>query len=181
MLLLPLLLLAGCGKEEEQTQQALDFRTRLLEAGGCAFDADVQASYGETAARFSMHCVYSVQDGVTMTLTAPETLTGMTARVDSSGAKLVFDGAEIGFSTLAGGRLAPMAAPWVLADCWASGYIAWSGMEGDLLRVTYRTGYGTDELQADVWFDSGTPARAELSYEGALLLSAELTNFTFEA
>ena len=41
-MLLPLLLLAGCGKEEEQTQQALDFRTRLLEAGGCAFDADVQ-------------------------------------------------------------------------------------------------------------------------------------------
>ena len=27
----------------------------------------------------------------------------------------------------------------------------------------------------------GVPARAELSYEGALLLSAELTNFTFEA
>ena len=108
-----------------------------------------------------------------MTLTAPETLSGMTARVDSSGAKLVFDGAEIGFSTLA--------APWVLADCWANGYIAWSGMEGDLLRVTYRTGYGTDELQADVWFDGGVPARAELSYEGALLLSAELTNFTFEA
>ena len=116
-----------------------------------------------------------------MTLTAPETLSGMTARVDSSGAKLVFDGAEIGFSTLAGGRLAPMAAPWVLADCWANGYIAWSGMEGGLLRVTYRTGYGTDELQADVWFDGGVPARAELSYEGALLLSAELTNFTFEA
>ena len=98
LMLLPLLLLAGCGKEEEQTQQALDFRTRLLEA-----------------------------------------------------------------------------------DCWANGYIAWSGMEGDLLRVTYRTGYGTDELQADVWFDGGVPARAELSYEGALLLSAELTNFTFEA
>ena len=162
LMLLPLLLLAGCGKEEEQTQQALDFRTRLLEAGGCAFDADVQVSYGETAARVSMRCAYS-------------------ARVDSSGAKLVFDGAEIGFSTLAGGRLAPMAAPWVLADCWANGYIAWSGMEGDLLRVTYRTGYGTDELQADVWFDGGVPARAELSYEGALLLSAELTNFTFEA
>ena len=59
LMLLPLLLLAGCGKEEEQTQQALDFRTRLLEAGGCAFDADVQVSYGETAARFSMRCAYS--------------------------------------------------------------------------------------------------------------------------
>ena len=180
-MLLPLLLLAGCGKEEEQTQQALDFRTRMLKAGGCAFNADVQVSYGETAARFSMRCTYSAPDGITMTLTTPETLSGMTARVDSSGAKLVFDGAEIGFSTLAGGRLAPMAVPWVLADCWANGYIAWSGMEGALLRVTYRTGYGTDELQADVWFDGGVPARAELSYEGALLLSAELTNFTFEA
>ena len=31
LMLLPLLLLAGCGKEEEQTQQALDFRTRLLD------------------------------------------------------------------------------------------------------------------------------------------------------
>ena len=64
-MLLPLLLLAGCGKEEEQTQQALDFRTRMLKAGGCAFNADVQVSYGETAARFSMRCTYSASDGVT--------------------------------------------------------------------------------------------------------------------
>ena len=180
-MLLPLLLLAGCGTKRSNTQDALDFRTRLLEAGGCTFDAALTAQYGETAAQFSMHCTVSLEQGADMTLTAPETLRGITAHVDRSGAKLVFDGAEIGFSTLAGGRLAPMAAPWVLADCWANGYIAWSGMEGDLLRVTYRTGYGTDELQADVWFDGGVPARAELSYEGALLLSAAITNFTFEA
>ena len=181
-MLLPLLLLAGCGGTEEQTQKALDLRTELLAAGGCAFDAEVQISYGDTASRFSARCVYSQTDGVTMTLTAPQTLSGMTARVDGSGAKLVFDGAEIGFSTLAGGRVAPMAAPWLLADCWARGYIAYSGMEDGQLRVTYQTGYGRDALDVDVWLnDDGLPARAEISYDGALLLAAELSNFTFEA
>ena len=166
------------GKREQLIYAHID---RALARKHIQFALDHQNDSLEQLAAYLRRCAYSAPDGITMTLTAPETLSGMTARVDSSGAKLVFDGAEIGFSTLAGGRLAPMAAPWVLADCWANGYIAWSGMEGDLLRVTYRTGYGTDELQADVWFDGGVPARAELSYEGALLLSAELTNFTFEA
>lgn len=181
LMMLPLLLLAGCGKEEEQTQRALDFRTALLEAGGCAFDADVQISYGDTLAAFSLHCTASLTDGVTMTLTAPETLRGMTARVDAEGAKIVYDGAELGFSTLAGGNLAPMAVPWELTRCWAEGYIAWTGMEGELLRVTYLSGYGDREIQADVWFDGMTPCRAELAYEGQKLVSAGISNFTFEA
>ena len=180
-MLLPLLLLAGCGTKRSNTQDALDFRTRLLEAGGCTFDAALTAQYGETAAQFSMHCAVSLEQGADMTLTAPETLRGITAHVDRSGAKLVFDGAEIGFPPLAGGRLAPMCAPWLLADGLAGGYIAWTGVEDGALRVTYLCGYGTDELALDVWFDGDVPSRAELGYDGQTLLCAELTNFTFEA
>ena len=94
---------------------------------------------------------------------------------------LVDDGAELGFSTLAGGNLAPMAVPWELTRCWAEGYIAWTGMEGELLRVTYLSGYGDREIQADVWFDGMTPCRAELAYEGQKLISAGISNFIFEA
>ena len=54
-------------------------------------------------------------------------------------------------------------------------------MEGELLRVTYLSGYGDREIQADVWFDDMTPRRAELAYEGQRLVSAGLSNFTFEA
>lgn len=181
LMMLPLLLLAGCGKPESHVQKALDFRTALLEAGGCAFDADVQVNYGETLAVFSAHCEASLAGGTDLTLTAPETLCGIAAHVDAGGAKIVYDDAELGFSTLAGGNLAPAAVPWILTDCWAGGYIAWTGMEQTQLRVTYLSGYDDRELQADVWFDGLTPCRAELSYEGQKLISAGLSNFTFEA
>ena len=179
--LLALLLLAGCGKEEAQTQQAIDFRTELLSAGGCAFDADVRVDYGQTIAEFSMHCAASTADGVDMTVTAPETLAGIGAHVDGSGAKIVYDGAEIGFSATAGGKLAPMALPWLLTDCWSEGYIAYSGMEDGALRGTYLRGYCAQELQADVWFTDGTPVRAEICCDGQRVVTAELSNFTFEA
>ena len=54
-------------------------------------------------------------------------------------------------------------------------------MEDGALRVTYLHGYGAQELQADVWFTDGTPVRAEICCDGQRVVTAELSNFTFEA
>lgn len=177
LMLLPLLL-TGCAAENKTAQEALDFRTRLLEAGGCAFDADLTLNYGDTASQFSLHCEASLQDGTDLTVTAPETISGLTAHVDPAGAKLTYDGMELGFPDLASGKIAPMRAPWLLTDAWAGAYIAWTGTEGDLLRTTYRSGYGEDEIQIDVWFDGNVPVRSEFSVGGSVAMTAVIDHFS---
>lgn len=161
-------------------QSALDFRAAILSAGGCGFTADVTASYGETAAKFTLDCTYDVQSGVTLTVTKPETIAGIQATVSGEDAALSFEGTELALETLANGNLAPLSAPFIAARAWSEGYIDAAGQEDAYLRATYLDGYGAKTLTVDTWFlkQSGWPVRAEIAYDGETVLQMELTNFT---
>lgn len=182
LLALGLLLSACSGKTPSRMQDALDFRTALLSAGGCSFTASVAADYGETVSKFTLECRYDPAQGAHLRVTAPESIAGIEADVTGEDAALSFAGTELALGDLAKGNLAPLAAPLILARCWAEGYIDAAGREDACLRVTYLDGYGQKELTVDTWFlaDSGWPARAEISYDGQTLLRLELTNFTME-
>ena len=145
-------------------QRALDFRTALLQSGGCAF---------------TMDCTWSPDGGAALTLTAPQTLEGIRAEVSADGARVVYEDTAVGFESLAGGRLAPMALPYLLGSSWYEGYISACGMENGLLRMTCLDGYGEEELAVDTWLDtqSGQPCRCEISYQGQTLLTAEISAF----
>ena len=158
----------------------MDFRTKLLEAGGCTFCLDVAAGEAEELTRFSMRCGYRTDETAELTLTAPETLSGIRARAEQDGGTVLFDDVSVAFPTLANGSLAPMAAAWLLGSCWQNAYIEASGTEGDYLRVTYLFGYGNRELTVDCWFDEAfAPAHAEIASDGKTVLQAELSDFTF--
>ena len=83
-------------------QRALDFRTALLQSGGCAFTAEVTADYGEQVYRFTMDCTWSPDGGAALTLTAPQTLEGIRAEVSADGARVVYEDTAVGFESLAG-------------------------------------------------------------------------------
>ena len=85
-------------------------------------------------------------------VTAPETIAGITAHVKDSTADVSFDNTQLGLGSLANGRLAPLAAPYVLGQSWAGAYIDSTGTEDGLLRATYRLGYDKQELVVDTWF-----------------------------
>ena len=161
-------LLCGCAREDSEMQRALDFRTALLQSGGCAFTAEVTADYGEQVYRFTMDCTWSPDGGAALTLTAPQTLEGIRAEVSADGARVVYEDTAVGFESLAGGRLAPMALPYLLGSGWYEGYISACGMENGLLRMTCLEGYEEEELAVDTWLDtqSGQPCRCEISYQG---------------
>ena len=146
-------------------QRALDFRTALLQSGGCAFTAEVTADYGEQVYRFTMDCTWSPDGGAALTLTAPQTLEGIRAEVSADGARVVYEDTAVGFESLAGGRLAPMALPYLLGSGWYEGYISACGMENGLLRMTCLD------------TQSGQPCRCEISYQGQTLLTAEISAF----
>ncbi len=172
-----LTLLCACAKTTPDTaQQALTFRQAVIQ-NDCAFEAKITADFEDTVAEFSLSCRHTARGGTEMTITAPETLEGLTAQTDETGAKLVFEDAEASFGTLDGLGLSPMAAPQLVTSAWESGYIAYTGTEDGLLRVTYTCGYGEDAYTVDTWFADGSPLHAEISREGWTAVQIDVAEF----
>ena len=166
--------LTGCAAKSP-AQQPLTFRTALLEAGGCSFTAAVTAD-------FTLDASFAPDTGASLTVTAPETIAGITAHVKDSAADVSFDNTQLGLGSLANGRLAPLAAPYVLGQSWAGAYIDSTGTEDGLLRATYRLGYDKQELVVDTWFteEPFTPQYAEISADGRMVLSIRISNFAMQ-
>ena len=171
-------ILCACNGQEntDPAQQALAFRQNVMQ-NICSFEAEISADFGDTVCLFTLSCIHTPGNGTQMTITAPETLAGLTATASEEGAKLVFDGAEAAFGTLEGLGLSPMTAPELLAEAWEAGYIQYTGLEDGLLHVTYLCGYDEDEYRADTWFQNGAPVRAELSCDGYMAVQIDVTDF----
>ena len=105
-------MLCACNGQEntDPAQQALAFRQNVMQ-NICSFEAEISADFGDTMCLFTLSCIHTPGNGTQMTITAPETLAGLTARASGEGAKLVFDGVEAAFGTLEGLGLSPMTAP----------------------------------------------------------------------
>ena len=173
-----LLLLCGCGKGNSEMDQALAFRTRLLSAGGCTFSCDVTADVGDAVYEFSMDCKYADGEG-SFTVTAPESIAGISATVDNDGATLHFDDIELTLGEMAEGRIAPLGVPWLLGSAWQSDYISAAGKENGLCRVTILKGYDDDEITVETYLSDGVPVRAEASVGGKRVLTMEISDFAW--
>lgn len=176
-------LMGGCQGGKSEVQESLDFRVKLLETASCSFTADVRADFGERIAQFSLDCVYEPQDSrATLTVTGPDSIAGIAATVEGGDATVSFDGLRLELGTLANGRVAPLQLPKLLGDAWAYGYIESQAKLTDGWLVSYRSGYGDDELLVYTWFNAQlVPTEAEIYYDDTRLLSAELKGFTNRA
>lgn len=176
-LLLPL---AGCQKgQESQVQQALEFRTALLEAAACRYHAGVTADFGDRVCAFDLDCAYAPGDNTaTLRVAAPELLEGISASVDGETAQVTFDGTSLELGTMAGGHVAPMQLPQLLGSAWAYGYVESQAEEDEGWLVTYRTGYDSGELLIYTRFDESlSPRQAEVYWEDACVLTAEIRDY----
>ena len=139
------MILMGCGQEERSAQKALDLRTSLLEAGGCRFTAVIGADYGQRTYSFSVSCLYRTDGSAEISVLQPEEIAGITAVISDRGAQLQFEDLELDFGKMADGNVSPMECCHLLASCWAEAYIASSGKDGDLQRITYLDGFEDEE------------------------------------
>ena len=181
--LLLCLCLVGCGdgSADRSMQQAVDFRTALMSAGGCVFQAEVSADFGEKLYEFTLQCDYTPDDTATLTVTAPEMIAGIEATVSADGAKVTFDGTELDFGRLANGRVAPMALPWLLGRAWSSEYISSAGKDGETTVVTCLMGYGDEEITVDTWLDKkSVPIRCDVSCDGMRCLAVTISDFRYK-
>lgn len=177
--LLMVFLLSGCSSSDSM-QRGLALRERLLKSNGCSFDAVITADYGEKVYYFSMQCKTDNNGDLTFTVTAPETISGITGSIRQQGGNLTFDEQVLAFEMLADGQVTPVSAPWLFIKTMRSGYLAFSGITEGGLQLGIDDSYEDHPLHLDIWFDSADlPIRCEILWQGRRVVSLEVRNFAY--
>ena len=92
-------MLCGCRSTDEYLQRAMELRAELT-ANTVRFDAQILADYGDVTYEFRLACVADPDGTLTFTVTEPETIAGITGKVDASGGKMTFDGTALALSLI---------------------------------------------------------------------------------
>ena len=184
------LLLTGCsGKGDSAQQEGVLVRSRYRDMDTWQGTFDLQANYGERVYQFTVELGGSREEGTALTVTQPELLAGITARITSQGeGVLEYQGTGRSLGVLDEGGLTPMSALPTLIEAVGEGYIdrcAWRTQgEEKLLEVvcrdpTVEAGEGTEYV---LTFDPETYALVggEVQVAGETVLTVTCSNFTME-
>ncbi len=173
-----MLTLTGCRSGDRNLSDALNFRTKLLGSNGCTFTCHVDADYGDGVHSFSMDCDFE-GESCSFTITAPDSIRGISAKVEDDGSELSFEDLRLEYGTLANGYVAPLTAPWIIASAWTEGYIDHAGRDGEDYVLVIRKGYDKEELTVISWLRHGVPVHAEVLYQGEKVLTVKIENFSY--
>lgn len=177
-LLLLCLFFLGCAGENQELERVMNFRADLLAGMGCSFEAVITADYQDALYTFGVSCRSDENGGMTFEVTQPETISGISGRIDAQGGKLTFDDEVLAFELMADGQLTPVSAPWLLVKTLRGGYVTSCGRSGDLLRASIDDSYEDGALRLDIWFDTDNqPQQAEILYGDRRILSLEVKDF----
>ena len=179
LICLVLVLLCGCNADSAGLDRAMALRGKIQQKGVC-FDTSITADYGDKVHTFAMQCQADTIGNMKFTVTAPESIAGITGTVAKGSGKLTFDDQVLAFDILADDLISPVSGPWVLLETLRSGYLTSCSDEGELLRVAIDDSYEENALHLEVWLSSDDiPQRCEIYWQGRRLLSIDVKNFTF--
>lgn len=185
------LLLSGCqaGTTAAETPEdaALALREEYQALAGWSAVVDVSVCYSEAVFDFTLDARWSREGETVLTVTAPELVAGITARIAEGETVLEYDGAGLSLGLLDGGGLTPVSAVPAVMEQIEKGYMAkcaWAGESEQYLQIDFRD----PELEANtgtqflLTFDRASRAllSAEVSVAGETVLTAQISNFTTE-
>ena len=182
-----IILLVGCGpaKVSRGEELALVIRGEYLEQAPWRASAAITADYGRRVYEYELEAAWDGGE-TTLTLTAPETVAGVTARLEAGESLLEYDGMVLETGPLNSEGLTPLSAIPTLLEAARSGYITAVSLDGEagLLRMDCGdpTGEPGEGTEISLWFDSGSHAlvRGEISQDGFRVILCEFTQFTKE-
>ena len=187
--MMTLLLLTACGGGRqggsEAEQLALLIRGEYLEMISCAAMAEITADYGQRVYQYTMGVEANGEETV-LTLTAPETVAGITARLKGKDSLLEYDGMVVETGPMDGEGLTPVSSVPVLLEEAKSGYIRSCALEedGTLLRVDCGDPEGEPGRGREItlWFETDTHAlsRGEVKLDGFRAVLCQFQEFTKE-
>ena len=176
---LMMVILSGCTSGEGNLERAMELRARLLGCATCTFDAAITADYGDEIHTFAMNCTGDKNGDLQFTVTAPETIAGITGKFEGQKGMLTFDEFALEFPRLTDDQITPVSGPWILLRTLMGGYLTACGPDGENLRVTINDSYEEDALVLDIWLNAeNTPIRAEILYDGRRIVTMDIENFT---
>ena len=182
------LLRCGCQADSGEMapeEAALAVRDAYLNLAGWNSAVDVTAEVGDKVYDFTLDVQWRREGETVLAITAPELLAGITARIAEGETVLEYDGAGLSLGLLDGkGLTAVSAVPWLMEQI-DKGYMAkcaWAGDNGELLRITFRDpeAEANAGTEYQITFDKESLALvgAEVSVDGATVLTARFSNFT---
>ncbi len=173
-----LLLCGGCGRK---TEQAADIQEQYARVNTAQMEAEVTFHTAQEARSFTLRCDYTPEES-TVTVTAPETVAGITATVSGEGLTIGYDGAVL--SAGSGGVPGPVNALPYLLRALGSGYLLEQGRETledtDCWRLTLDAALGDTPLTCTAWLEAETllPRYAEIAMDGTVAVSVRLLAFS---
>ena len=173
------MLLTGCRGEENLLEQGIVFRSRLVSAGGCCFQAKITVDYGLEVQNFTLDCDADSEGNVSFSVVEPETIADITGQMRGQEGTVTYDGLQLAFPMLVYGKLSPVSAPALLAKCWLNEYILSAGLTQDGYRITYEKKIREKDLLIDTYFENDIPISAELCYNGYRIIDIQITEFSF--
>ena len=157
----------------------MELRAKLLGCTSCSFDATVTADYGDELYTFGMACTGDPTGDLAFTVTAPDTIAGITGKFEGEKGLLTFDEFALEFPRLTDDQITPVSGPWILLRTLQGGYLTSCGPDGDNLMVTINDSYEDDALTLDIWLNAeNRPVRAEILYEGRRIVTMDIENFS---
>lgn len=178
-ILLLLCILAGCSGGEADLDRVMGLRADLLGCVGCSFDVTVTADYGDELYTFGMACTGGNTGDLAFTVTAPESIAGITGKFAGEKGLLTFDDFALEFPRLTDDQITPVSGPWILLKTLMGGYLTACGMDGENLMVTINDSYEDDALTLDIWLNAeNRPLRAEILYDGRRIVTMDIENFS---
>jgi len=184
------LLLTGCTTVSTGREEALatQFREDYTAMTSCTATLQVTADYGQRVYEYEMTVAYEKKGETVLTITAPENIAGVTARIQDGETALVFDGVYLETGALSDTGLSPIDAIPALLAYAQGGYIAQCAIETlddkQALHLCYRAPEAKDGVgeEAQLWMDTGTGAllRGELSMDGFTVIQCSFTGFSME-
>ena len=179
--MLAALLLTGCSKTRNLLDKAMTLRADLLACRSCTFDATVTADYGDELHVFRMQCQGDNDGTLAFTVTAPESIAGVTGIISGGTGKLTFDDQAVAFPLLADDQVTPVSGPWILLKTLLGGYLTACNEEGGLIHLMIHDSYEEDALELEIWLDEEScPIQGEIAYEGRRIVTMEIENFQIQ-
>lgn len=183
--LLLLCLLCGCTGADSNNDLTLELRSDFLSREGCSGIMELTADYGQRVYAYTVEFDGTVKDGMTLVITAPEEVAGITANIREGQTYLEYDGVRLETGPVNEEGLSPLDALPTFLTAMESGYIAETGSEmmgeTEVLRICCRDpetdpGQG---LETVLWFDKAqkTLLRGEVRSDGFTVIQCEFSAF----
>ena len=183
-LLLPLGGCFGGGEGQKALDTALTIRGEYLALAEFSTQVQLRADYGQRVYDYSLDMTVNEKE-TALTVTQPELISGVTARMRAGETFLEYDGLCIETGPLNGEGLTPISAVPAMLTAVREAYItAYCFEEDGLLRVDYGSpdvplGTGTEFT---LWFhpESHDISRGEISVDGFRCIQCTFSPFTKE-